>query len=141
MGRKIFYEYTPQEWEQLCDGCAKCCLHKLEDDDSGEIHQTNVCCQYLDLETCRCTDYPARNELVPTCMVLTPENVFEISWLPNTCAYRLVAEGKPLPDWHHLVSGDKNSVHDSDHSIQLWATPETEVDDIFEHIIDHPFEP
>lgn len=137
---KTFEQFTREEWEQLCDGCAKCCLHKLQDADSGELHQTNVCCRYLDLDTCRCADYAARNTLVPTCIVLTPQNLHDIPWLPKTCAYRLVAEGKPLPDWHHLISGDPQSVHDSDHSIRHWATPETEVDDIFEHIIDNRFD-
>jgi len=138
---KTLEQFSKDEWESICDGCAKCCLIKLEDADSGKIHQTNACCKYLELDSCRCSDYPARNTLVPTCVELTPQNVHSISWLPSTCAYRLVIEKKPLPDWHHLMSGDRESVHELDHSIRYWATPETDVDDIFEHIIDDSFAP
>ena len=128
-------DFSKDEWEALCDGCAKCCLLKLEDEDTGEVVQTNVCCSYLDLSNSRCTCYSQRQSLVPTCVVLSPENFRSISFLPDTCAYRYLAEGKPLPAWHPLISGDSQSVHDADMSIGSWATPEHEVEDIMEHII------
>ena len=133
---KAVEEFTRQEWESLCDGCAKCCLHKLEDEDTGERHQTNVCCRYLDLEICRCTCYSERQIRVPSCVVLSPENFRNIDFLPDTCAYRYLATGQALPSWHPLISGDPDSVHKQEISIQHWATPEDEVDDIMEHIIE-----
>lgn len=101
---------TAEEWESLCDGCGKCCLHKLEDEDTGEIYYTDVACRYLDSEGCHCQAYDQRKALVPDCVVLKPTDVKEFHWLPSTCAYRLVSEGQPLPDWHPLVSGDPASV-------------------------------
>lgn len=127
---------TREQWESLCDNCAKCCLHILEDEDTGERYQTNVCCQYLDLQTCRCTCYDERQKYVPTCMVLSPQNFRNIDFLPDTCAYRYLAEGKALPVWHPLISANPDSVHEANISIQHWATPEDEVEDIMEHIID-----
>jgi uncharacterized cysteine cluster protein YcgN (CxxCxxCC family) len=100
-----------QEWESLCDGCGKCCLSKLEDEDTGEIHWTSVACRLFDAGKCACRDYSRRNALVPDCIILTPENVRTIAWLPKTCGYRLVAEGKDLFDWHPLKSGGPESVH------------------------------
>jgi len=108
---KSLSDMTPVEWERLCDGCGKCCLYKLEDEDTKEIFYTNVACRYLELETCRCMVYSQRKELMPTCMALTPDVVMRISWLPETCAYRLLAEGKELPAWHPLISGSHHSVH------------------------------
>lgn len=102
---------TVGQWESLCDGCARCCLNKLEYEDTGEIDWTEIACRLLDDETCRCTDYPNRHERVPDCVALTPEAVRTIPWLPPTCAYRLVAEGRDLYWWHHLVSGDPDTVH------------------------------
>jgi len=99
------------EWERLCDGCARCCLHKLQDEETGEVYYTDIACPLLDLERCRCTDYPHRAERIPECVQLTPEEVRRIPWLPATCAYRLRALGKPLPPWHHLVSGNPEDVH------------------------------
>ncbi len=104
-------ELSPEEWEALCDGCAWCCLYKLEDEDNGEIAYTSVACRLLDLKTCRCTDYKNRLRRVKTCQRITPQNIRELSWLPRTCAYRRVAEGEDLPDWHHLLTGDRRSVH------------------------------
>ncbi|TDT92694.1 MULTISPECIES: YcgN family cysteine cluster protein [Azorhizobium] len=101
---------TPEQWESLCDGCGRCCLVKLEDEDTGEIAYTDIGCRLLDGETCRCTDYPNRQAQVPDCVRLTPEAVMTIGWLPPTCAYRLLDEGKDLPWWHPLVSGDPATV-------------------------------
>ncbi|MCR4269084.1 YcgN family cysteine cluster protein [Nitratireductor sp. ZSWI3] len=104
---------TEAEWESLCDGCGKCCLAKLEDEDTGEIHWTSVGCRLFDPEACRCRDYDNRLARVADCVRLTPQNVTTISWLPSTCAYRLVAEGRDLFWWHPLVSGDPETVHEA----------------------------
>jgi uncharacterized protein len=104
-------EMSSAEWEGLCDGCGRCCLVKLEDEDTAKIHYTDVGCTLLDGETCRCRDYPNRQAQVPDCVRLTPDVVRDLNWLPATCAYRLLADGKDLPDWHPLVSGDPESVH------------------------------
>ncbi len=103
---KTLQQMTPQEWESLCDGCALCCLHKVEDEDTQEVFYTTVVCHLLDFDTCRCTRYEDRCTLVPDCVKLTPKDVDEFHWLPPSCAYRLVHEGKDLPEWHPLVSGD-----------------------------------
>jgi uncharacterized protein len=115
---------TSAQWEALCDGCAKCCVIRLEDEDTGDIHATNIGCKLLDGQTCRCTDYPGRQAKVPDCVQLTPDNVRELSWLPKTCGYRLIAEGRPLFNWHPLVSGDPESVHQAGMSIRGSTTPE-----------------
>jgi len=99
-----------QQWESLCDGCGRCCLIKLEDEDTGRIHYTDVGCRLLDGETCRCRDYPGRQRQVPDCVRLTPDIVRTLTWLPPTCAYRLLREGADLPWWHPLVSGDPETV-------------------------------
>lgn len=109
--RKSLVEMSRQEWESLCDGCARCCLVKLEDADTDEIHYTNVVCDLLDQESCRCADYTNRSTRVPACVLVTPDNIEKLHWMPSTCAYRLLWEGKSLPDWHPLVSGDPDSVH------------------------------
>jgi uncharacterized cysteine cluster protein YcgN (CxxCxxCC family) len=108
---KSFSEMTSTEWESLCDGCAKCCLVKLQDEETDEVAYTNVACRFLNTKTCQCKEYEKRIELVPLCTKLTPERVDEFFWLPETCAYRLVAEGKDLPKWHHLISGSKSTIH------------------------------
>ncbi|MEM1087002.1 MAG: YcgN family cysteine cluster protein [Pseudomonadota bacterium] len=119
-----FWEYkslealTQTEWESLCDGCAKCCLLKLEDEETGDIAYTRLHCTLLDSGTCQCSDYANRKATVPDCVILTPKNVSELKWMPRSCAYRLVHEGKPLPDWHHLISGDRSLIHRLGHSIQ-----------------------
>lgn len=119
---------NPREWEALCDGCGKCCLNKLEDDDTGEIAFTRVACRLLDGDSCRCAQYKIRKQFVPECVVLTPKTVAKVAyWLPNTCAYKLLHEGKPLHDWHPLISGDPESVHDAGMSVRGWTVPEFEV--------------
>ena len=127
---------TQAQWESLCDGCAQCCLQKIEDEDTREIYYTNIACDLLDAENCRCTHYTERSQRVPTCVTLTPEHLKDPYWLPPTCAYRLLAEGKPLPDWHPLVSGDPDSVELSGHSVRGRTVPESEADDWEFHLID-----
>jgi uncharacterized cysteine cluster protein YcgN (CxxCxxCC family) len=118
---------SKQEWESLCDGCARCCLHKLEDEDTDEVYYTDVHCRYMDKNDCSCTVYQTRNEKVPECIWLTPEQAHSFHWLPDTCAYRLVAEGKPLYDWHPLISGDPDSVHKSGISLQGKGIPDDKI--------------
>jgi uncharacterized protein len=129
-------EMTPDEWESLCDGCGKCCLHKLEDVDTGDIALTNVSCRYLDLGTCRCSDYANRQRNVSDCVSLTADTVPGLRWLPDTCAYRLVAEGRDLFWWHPLVSGDPATVHQAGISVRDKAISEDEVDDLEDHVQD-----
>jgi uncharacterized cysteine cluster protein YcgN (CxxCxxCC family) len=116
--RKPLVELTSAEWEALCDGCGRCCLHKLEDEDTGELYFTNVACRLLDLRTCRCREYARRVELIPDCLILSPSNLELFKQLPSTCAYRLLAEGRPLPDWHPLITGDVDSVHSAGISVR-----------------------
>ncbi|MBL1419148.1 MAG: YcgN family cysteine cluster protein [Alphaproteobacteria bacterium] len=107
---KTLGELNDQEWESLCDGCGKCCLIKLEDEDTGEIIFTNMACKLLDVKTCQCSDYPNRAKFVPDCIKMTHKNISQYNWLPKSCAYRLLDEGKKLPDWHPLISGDPKTV-------------------------------
>lgn len=127
---------TSSEWESLCDGCGKCCLHKLEDEDTGEVFVCNVACRLLDLESCQCRDYSNRKQLVPDCTVLTRDKIKEFHWLPITCAYRLLAEGKSLADWHPLISGSTSSVHEAGISVCGRVTGEGDADDLQLHITD-----
>jgi uncharacterized protein len=137
---KSLAEMSREEWESLCDGCAKCCLRKLEDANDGEIHYTDVACRLLDTQRCRCKRYAKRLEVVSDCAALTPDTVGKLSWLPGTCAYRLIAEGRPLEWWHPLVSGDRETVHHAGISVRGRATPETHVheDELEERIVDWP---
>jgi uncharacterized cysteine cluster protein YcgN (CxxCxxCC family) len=134
---KTLSELTGEQWEALCDGCAKCCLHKLEDEDSGEVVYTKVRCRYLDESACRCSDYANRSVLVPQCIQLSPELTPDLDWLPATCAYRLRSHGEQLPDWHYLISGDRESVHSAAVSIRGRAVSDEFVhpDGYDEHIV------
>lgn len=134
--RDRFWEHVPlakmtaEEWEALCDGCGKCCLNKLEDPDTAEVAFTRVACRLLDGDTCQCGNYEIRKTLVPECVVLTPTSLPKISyWMPETCAYRLLAEKKSLPRWHYLVSGSTETVHDAGMSVRGWTVPEFEIDE------------
>jgi uncharacterized cysteine cluster protein YcgN (CxxCxxCC family) len=111
--RKSMAEMSAREWDSLCDGCALCCLHKLENEDTGEVFYTDVACKLLDVNTCRCTDYVARAKKVSDCLVLSVDEPDAFRWLPATCAYRLLADGDELPEWHPLITGDPNSVHEA----------------------------
>ena len=115
---------TVTEWESLCDGCARCCLHKLEDEDTGEIFFTKVACRLLDIQACRCTQYAERCEWVAGCLDLRAEFT-QFHWLPSTCAYRLLAEGKNLPDWHPLVCGDTHTIRENGLAVNAFAIAET----------------
>ena len=134
---KTLAEMTAAEWESLCDGCGRCCLIKLEDEDDGEVYFTDVRCRLLDGTSCRCGDYPNRRARVPDCVVLTPEEVLRTPWLPPTCGYRIVATGGELPSWHPLLSGDPDSVHRAGISVRGLTVSETEVaeEDLEDHVI------
>ncbi|MDP4031752.1 MAG: YcgN family cysteine cluster protein [Pseudorhodobacter sp.] len=130
---------SPPEWEALCDGCGKCCLNKIEFEDTGEVAFTRIACRLLDGETCRCTHYETRRQFVPECVQISPASLSKIVyWMPKTCAYRLLYEGKKLYPWHPLITGDANSVHDAGASVQGWTVPEFAVDeeDWQDHIIE-----
>jgi uncharacterized cysteine cluster protein YcgN (CxxCxxCC family) len=137
---KSLAEMNEAEWEALCDGCGRCCLNKLEDLDTGEIEWTDVACRLLDGKTCRCRDYAGRQREVSDCIQLTPENIATLTWLPPTCAYRLVAEGRDLYWWHPLVSGDPDTVHQAGVSVSGRTVSEADFpgDRLFERIVAWP---
>ncbi len=131
---KTLGEMSAEEWESLCDGCGKCCLHKIREA-TGVLRQTNVACRLLDTSSCRCTNYPRRKALVPDCVVLTPDALAEIDWLPETCAYRLVKDGKDLPLWHPLRGGSPNGVHQAGVSVQGRCISERDAGPLQEHVL------
>ena len=134
---KSLRDMTREEWESLCDGCGRCCLHKLRDENTERVHYTDVACRLLNLKSCRCSNYPQRLEQVPDCIVLGPNNLADLAWMPVTCAYRRLAEGRGLAEWHPLISGTPDSVNIAGISISGRAVAESSVtkDDMEEHII------
>lgn len=124
------------QWELLCDGCGKCCLHKLEDEDTGEYYATNVACRLLDRRAGRCRDYELRKQLVPDCIRLDLTNLREHDWLPRTCGYRLRSEGRTLPSWHHLNTGSYEDVHRVGESTRGWTISEVEAGELEDHMVD-----
>jgi uncharacterized cysteine cluster protein YcgN (CxxCxxCC family) len=143
--RKALGAMSRAEWESLCDGCGRCCLHKIrwadEDGVEGALDHTNVACRLLDLKSCRCRDYTHRSAIVPDCTQLTPENVPALDWLPPSCAYRRLAEGRDLPWWHHLVCGDRDMVHRVGASVRGRAVAERGAGPLQHHIVAWPGEP
>jgi hypothetical protein len=133
---KKLADMTAEEWESLCDGCGKCCLHKLEDEDTGKIVFTNVTCKLINLKTCRCTRYNERTQLVAECLDLKQYDFAQYNWLPSTCAYRLLNDGKELPAWHPLLSGSTASVKKAGVSISSYAIKESVAMDLEDHIIE-----
>ncbi|MCW8881850.1 MAG: YcgN family cysteine cluster protein [Sedimenticola sp.] len=133
---KTLSQLSPEEWESLCDGCAKCCLHRFEDEETQEIHFTNVCCRYLDQSDCSCSDYPNRSINVPDCVTVTLDVLADPYWLPESCTYRLLAEGKPLPDWHPLICGDRSRMVYGGHSVGGRVISERQTNNLEHHIID-----
>ncbi len=133
---KTLRQMSPSEWEALCDGCGKCCLVKLIDDLTDDLHYTTVACKLLDCESCQCGDYENRKTLVEDCVILSPRLIEELNWMPSTCAYRLIHEGKDLYWWHPLMSGSPDTVHEAGISVQGRAISEREVKDseLFEYI-------
>ena len=134
--RKTLAEMSRVEWESLCDGCGKCCLLKLEYEDTGEIEWTNIACRQLDPETCQCSNYALRKTLVEDCISLTPDMVGNLAWLPATCAYRLVDEGRDLYWWHKLVSGSSETIHQAGMSVRRRTISEDEAGEVEDHVVD-----
>ena len=133
---KTLSEMTADEWESLCDGCGKCCVHKLEDEETDEVFYTNIACRLLSESDCQCKDYRNRLEKVPDCISLSKESVDQFTWLPSSCSYRLVSENKPLPEWHHLITGSKESIHLAGASVKGKTLPEDSIaEEDFEHCI------
>ena len=136
--KKKLHEMNHKEWESLCDGCGKCCLHKVRGE-GNTYKSTNVACRLLDTQSCQCRNYPQRKKLVPDCVKLSPESLGLIDWLPRTCAYRLVKEGKDLPHWHPLVSGDPASVHRSRVSVRGRCISERDAGPLHAHVVSWHF--
>jgi len=120
---------TGAEWESLCDGCGRCCLYILHNEESGDVFETDVACKLFDAKKRRCTDYENRSSRVPDCVRLTPENAQALSWMPKTCAYRRLANGQNLPDWHPLITGDPTTVERPGVAVPPDLIPEEEIDD------------
>ncbi len=145
MAQEVFWrstaleDMTPPQWESLCDGCALCCLHKVEDEDTEEVFYTTVVCHLLDFETCRCTRYEERTTLVPSCVKLRPQDVSAFHWLPPSCAYRLVHEGQDLPDWHPLMTGDPASQKNAGATVlNVYEVKDNEIseDELIDYVIE-----
>lgn len=134
---KSLSDMTQEEWESLCDGCGRCCLNKLEDEDTGEIYFTNVACKLFDIEKCRCSDYENRKVSMPDCMILSFDNKAALEVMPSTCAYSLLYQGKSLPEWHPLITGNKESVIEADMSVTGKVISEEHVhyEQLPEHLI------
>jgi hypothetical protein len=139
---KSLSEMSREEWESLCDHCGKCCLLKLEDEDdeAGSVYYTNIVCHLFNHDDGHCTDYPNREQRVPTCLRLTQDNLDDIAWLPPSCSYRSIMEGRGLEDWHHLISGDKNTIHETGNSVLGKVISENDIDEeqIEEYIVEWP---
>ena len=133
---KPLRELDRGQWEALCDGCGRCCLHKLEDDETGQLFPTNVACKLLDRRHGQCTDYGNRKRHVPDCVQLSPEKLEELEWLPSTCAYKLRSFDEPLPDWHYLVSGSRETVHEAGMSTRGWTVSEVDAGELEYHLVD-----
>ena len=140
---KNMAEMSLSEWESLCDNCGKCCCIRLEDEVTADIYITDVACKLFDPASCKCTDYANRSQKVPDCVTLTKDNVAQLKWMPQTCAYRLISEGKDLPDYHHLISGSRNTIHEVGMSVQNAVTSEIFVteDEQVTRIVIWPGEP
>lgn len=139
--RKAFWEkplatLDHGEWEALCDGCGRCCLHKLEDEETGELYPTNVACKLLDRRNGACSDYKNRKARVSDCVQLVRGRLSDLEWLPHTCAYRLRAAGEPLPEWHYLISGSRDTVHEAGQSTRGWTVSEDDAGDLEYHVVE-----
>jgi len=133
---KPLAELDRGEWEALCDGCGRCCVHKLEDEETGALYPTNVACRLLDRRNGRCTDYKNRRRLVADCVVLDRRSLGKLDWLPDTCAYRLRAAGEPLPRWHYLISGSRETVHEERQSTRGWTVSEDDAGELEYHVVE-----
>ena len=135
---KPLAELDRGEWEALCDGCGRCCVHKLEDEETGLLYATNVACRLLDRRNGRCLDYAHRKARVADCVQLSADNLAALEWLPDSCAYRLRAEDKPLPEWHYLVSGSRETIHEAGQSTRGWTVSEDDAGELEDHLVERP---
>ena len=126
---KSLAEMSKEEWESLCDGCGRCCLIRLEDEETGATAETNIACHLLDIASCRCGDYENRSKVVPDCVTLNKDNVLQLPWIPSSCAYRRLAEGRPLADWHPLIAGNRDKMIEEGVCVSTYAVSEEEVDE------------
>ncbi len=136
-----FDQLNSKQWEQICDGCAQCCAHKLQDEETDEVFLTNVVCQYLDQNKCQCSVYGDRHVHVPDCIKITPENAKALPWIPDTCGYKLLANGQPLPDWHPLMTGDSESTKNADMTItgKVISEADIDIDDLEDFIVEDSY--
>ena len=136
-----FEQFTEKQWESICDGCAQCCAHKLQDEDTDEIFLTNVVCQYLDTKKCQCSVYGNRHVHVPDCIKITPANAGSLPWIPDTCGYRLLANGKPLPDWHPLMTGDSESTRKANMTVtdKVISDADVDMDDLEDYLVEDDY--